>query len=382
MYEREAAVKHRVLISTLTGRDRDAWSSLVAGRQVDPETLAAFRGEMRGEANEMGFDCAAIRSEKGRIIVASNGAGCDGSAYDLLTPTAEVGDSVFLEVQENGPRWLVVSRIADPVTGLPVIVISRHDAATQENLIGTNAFIWLAVLGGLFALIIICSIWLVGRAQSEIVIRTTALNDARRSLARFVSRHGQARAATGDGRARRLTATVLFLDIRDFSSFAESVSSEEAAKLVEAVAAIAFARILAAGGDVDRLLGDGLVAWFEGADRKERAWRAIAEILPQIENARLPRSVGAGLHDGELVEATIGAGERLDQTVLGRTVNISARLCSAAGVGEVLASEEMGELPVGIRVARQSRESLSLKGLVRPVRCMRMVGLEHFRAAS
>ena len=252
------------------------------------------------------------------MLLASDVGGCAGAERNFAMSLKAVGDTDFREDSSGDLQWIIASLAKDPAGGTPITVLSRQDAATQEIVIASSAAIWLAFLGALFALALACAVWLIARAQSDIVARTDALNDARRSLARFVSRHGQTRAAAGDGRARRLQATVVFIDIRDFSSYAETVSPEQAGVLVENVAAIAFERILLAGGDVDRLVGDGLVALFEGSDRKARAWRAVADIFRLIEKASLPRGVGGGLHDGLVVEATIGTGERLDHTVLGR----------------------------------------------------------------
>lgn len=375
LYEREAAAKQKLVLTALATADAGVWSDLVGRRRTGEEAVAQLHTELADEARELGFDCIAIRGPDRRVIIATATDGCSDERDREWPPLGAPGDTAFREARTKRPQWIVASLVEDRVSGSNLILVTRETAARQELLIGSTSMVWLGLLVSLYAFILAVTIWLVTRAQGEIVARTNALNEARRSLARFVSRHGRARAAVSDARARRLEATVLFLDVRDFSSFAEVSTPEESAALVEAVASIAFERILAAGGDVDRLLGDGLIAWFEGADRKRRAWRSVADIIPAFERAALPRGVGFGLHYGDVVEATIGAGERLDQTILGRTVNIAARLCANASSGEVVASLAMGPPPPEVRATSSHEEALDLKGMSSPLRCLRLSGV-------
>jgi adenylate cyclase len=157
------------------------------------------------------------------------------------------------------------------------------------------------------------------------------------------------------------------MDIREFSSFADTVSPEIAADLVTTIAEIGFAAVIGSGGDVDRLTGDGLIARFDGKDRTNRAWRAAEAILSGIAVIAPARSVGIGLSDGEVVEATIVAGDRADATILGRTVNLGARLCSAAEGGEIVAAATMHTPPPSAKLVKISSKTLTLKGYREPL---------------
>ena len=126
----------------------------------------------------------------------------------------------------------------------------------------------------------------------------------------------------------------------------------------------------------NRLLGDGIIAWFEGDDRQANAWRAAGEILKRLHEAGLPREIGMGMHDGYLIEAEIGAGERKDATILGDTVNIAARLCARAEPGELIASQVVGELPQGSVLYNTGSGDLDLKGH------RRMVSVVRYRLGS
>ncbi len=227
-------------------------------------------------------------------------------------------------------------------------------------MIDANTFAWVGGLGVAFLVAVGALLVIVALTQHEIERRSHALSSARDAIARFVSRHVRS-AALGQDRARRSEATVLFMDIRDFSSFAEAASHDETATLVGSVAAIGFAAVLANGGDVDRLTGDGLIARFDGHARVERGFAAAEEILARVALAQVARSVGIGLMDGEVIEATIAVGDRADATILGRTVNLCARLCSSARAGELVAGANM-PLPQTLTLIDTGTEMLMLKG--------------------
>ena len=113
-----------------------------------------------------------------------------------------------------------------------------------------------------------------------------------------------------------------------------------------------------------------MFAWFSGPDRCRQAIDAAVEILSGL-NARFAgkagTEIGFGIHVGEVVVGSMGSQDRRDYTAIGRSVNLAARLCSAAKSGQILVSEA---------VATELDESLSLvplppisaKGFTEPVR--------------
>jgi adenylate cyclase len=121
--------------------------------------------------------------------------------------------------------------------------------------------------------------------------------------------------------------TAMFIDIRDFTGFAERASASEVVAAINRL----FERIVpivhAHGGYVDKFVGDGLLAVF-GAPRRQpdHADRALAAAL-EIESAvagLLP--IGIGLSSGMVIAGNVGGGGRLEFSVIGDAVNVAARV--------------------------------------------------------
>ncbi|MBJ3775652.1 adenylate/guanylate cyclase domain-containing protein [Acuticoccus mangrovi] len=361
-YQAEAGRRHAQIITSVAVRAPAAFAALSGGEAPTPGEAATVRAILGDVAREAGLSCAAVAASDGSSLLIG-GASCpeldEGERGRIRRELQTSGTTLFREIDDPVTSWLVAS-VPSHDAEHPIVVATLVDAAAQKHVIGASTVAWVGGLATIFAAALGLAIVLVGRAQREIDRRTEALNSAHAALARFVSRHVRA-SARGGAHARRCETTVLFMDIRDFSSFADIVAPEEAAALVKTVGEIGFSAILKQGGDVDRLIGDGFVARFDGPHRDERAFAAAEEILARIAHARTPRGVGIGLIDGEVIEATIVAGDRADATILGRTVNLGARLCSAAGAGEIVATATM-PAPVSRALAVIGTETLPLKG--------------------
>ena len=127
------------------------------------------------------------------------------------------------------------------------------------------------------------------------------------------------------------------------------------------------------GGDVDKFIGDEVVAVFQGPDMERNAvasgleiQRALADLLEAHPEWDL--HVGVGIACGEVVMGAIGARDRLDFTMLGGVVNLAARLCAAAPPDAILVSAPVREaLADAAFVSFAALPPLDLKGLSAPV---------------
>lgn len=164
--------------------------------------------------------------------------------------------------------------------------------------------------------------------------------------------------------------TVMFVDIRDFTGFAERRPATEVVAAINRL----FERIVPIvhdhGGRVDSYIGDGLLAVF-GAPRRQpdHADQALATAL-EIERAMegQPLQVGIGCNSGPVVAGTVGAAGRYAFSVIGDVVNTAARVEAATRrTGDtVLVAGRTKDLLSATPVALVARPSITLKGKSEP----------------
>jgi adenylate cyclase len=138
------------------------------------------------------------------------------------------------------------------------------------------------------------------------------------------------------GRRRRIT--VLFSDIRGFTTLSEKLEPEEVVALLRDYLTAATAIVFRHGGSVDKYIGDAIMALysapFDQPDHAVRAVRTALELQQCVEavSARWADrgggslSSGVGIHTGDAVVGAIGSQQRLEFTAIGDTVNVASRL--------------------------------------------------------
>jgi class 3 adenylate cyclase len=147
-----------------------------------------------------------------------------------------------------------------------------------------------------------------------------------------------------------LEATIVFSDIRGFSSLAERLPPRQVAEVVGRHLSAMVEVVTSHGGVLDKFAGDAVMAVF-GAPRPapDHAQRALAcaaamqrrqlALNDAAEHTGLPAfQIGIGINTGTVIAGTLGGPGRLDYTVLGDAVNIAQRLQSEAVSGEILAA--------------------------------------------
>ena len=138
-----------------------------------------------------------------------------------------------------------------------------------------------------------------------------------------------------DLRSERRNVCVMFLDIRNFTGFAEKRASEEVVAYLESLFEFMIEIVNRHHGVINKFLGDGFMAVFgaplsDGADCLNGIG-AAQEILSRVETevakgAVLPTRIGIGLHAGEAVTGSIGSPLRREYTVIGDVVNLASRI--------------------------------------------------------
>jgi adenylate cyclase len=129
----------------------------------------------------------------------------------------------------------------------------------------------------------------------------------------------------------RREVTVMFVDIRDFTPFAEANTAEETVARLNALFEIVVPAVVDAGGHVNKFLGDGALAVFGAPnDLAEHAAAAVtaAVVIQHLVAERFDRDlrIGIGINTGVVIAGTIGGGGKLEFTLIGDTVNVAARV--------------------------------------------------------
>ena len=138
-----------------------------------------------------------------------------------------------------------------------------------------------------------------------------------------------------DLRSESKNVCVMFLDIRNFTGFAEKRSPEEVVQYLESLFEFMIEIVNRHHGIINKFLGDGFMAVFgaplsDGKDcvnAVEAAQEILARLKQEVEAGTiLPTTVGIGLHAGEAVTGSIGSALRREYTVIGDVVNLAARI--------------------------------------------------------
>ena len=175
----------------------------------------------------------------------------------------------------------------------------------------------------------------------------------------------------------KVTLTVLFSDMRGFTTMTENMSPEDTVKMLNACLSLQADRVKKFRGDVDKYVGDCVVALFTGADMELNAIRCAVEIHRALDtlNSSNPDKpalrVGIGIVTGQVILGSIGSEDRLDYTVIGSNVNLCSRLCSLAGPRQTLLAQSTYVRVEGL-VAAEKLEPLQVKGFTEPVPVYRM----------
>lgn len=196
--------------------------------------------------------------------------------------------------------------------------------------------------------------------------------EERMHLSKYVSRDTLNRvAAVEDSHAvlsgTRETIVCLFSDIRGFTAYSERHPVENVIRLLNDLLHRQTQVILAHDGNIDKFVGDEVMATFRGEHRLRNALNAAMDIQRELQatatdGSREAVSIGIGINEGVVIQGDIGSEARKDFTVIGSAVNLAARLCSAAGGGQILVTEALAKRIEAPYAARFERE-VQFKGI-------------------
>lgn len=355
-------VRHEVYASDIAGvarspneRPERSFDSLIAGKTAT-ETLINFSGRVKTISFYQLFSGEAWTNDVRNAVVLIGPA---GNFQHDQHPTP-FGPMDGVEIHANAIGTLLrgdAPREAAGWVGVLTVVLLALGAAgilrTTIHPLGKLGV--LTVLGGAYfglaqlafargaVLLIAAPLWTVagggilGIAMQVVTERLERLR-VRRTLDRYVSkqvaeeilRHGDEYAASLGGERRPVT--ILFSDIRGFTTISEQTSPVELlGRLNEYLTAMVDV-VMKHDGTLDKFIGDAIMAVWgapTSAGEVEDAWRAVqsaAGMRDRLAELRLPWRIGIGLNHGEVVVGNIGSPQRMEYTVIGDAVNVASRV--------------------------------------------------------
>jgi len=186
-------------------------------------------------------------------------------------------------------------------------------------------------------------------------------------------------------KTHRREVTVVFLDLRGFTAFAETAEPEEVMSVLREYHAAMGQLILEHEGTLERFTGDGMMIFFNDpvpvprpAERALRMAVAMRDRVTQLSATWRKRGydlgLGVGIAQGYATIGAIGFEGRWDYGAIGTVTNLAARLCGEAKGGQILLSSRVLGA-VEELVEAEEVGTLALKGFLKPVPTFNVVGL-------
>ena len=188
-------------------------------------------------------------------------------------------------------------------------------------------------------------------------------------------------------KASKVDATILFVDIRGFTSLSEDIEPERVTELLNEYFTRVTYTILRHGGHSNKFVGDEAMVVFgapvPNARHAEDAVKAALDIQEEIARLNLERKqegisfkVGIGINSGEMVGGSLGPEKRMEYTVIGDNVNVASRLTSMAKGGEILISKQTYESIAKNRINVEEKGQVSVKGRRGGIKTFKVLSLE------
>ncbi|AXS41271.1 adenylate/guanylate cyclase domain-containing protein [Breoghania sp. L-A4] len=345
----------------------EGWENLMRGRRVagaDDGLEEAFRAEVR----EHQFSDLKVYDLDRKVLFSTNAAQIntieEGAALHRVIEDGEpLVDSAI--AADGSTQFELYVPLHDDLGALRAVFELYEPVGYLNGIVLRAGAITVVVPGVLLLVLALALGHLVRAAQSDIDARNRALIELRRQLETFVSGSAvsAARKAKGEGpiASEKIVTTLLYSDIRRFTDYAETHTPEEVVAFLNEIMSVQVAAVAEHGGDVDKMIGDALLARFDGGEGAAHAVAAAREILRVVAKGGYPRKLGIGVYRGEVILGSIGPAARKDFTVIGDSVNMSARLCSAASEGELVVDAALADDGFG------PPETLRVKGHREPL---------------
>jgi adenylate cyclase len=312
-----------------------------------------------------------------RVAFAENGR------LGLEALRSRPADLVLLDIEMpelNGYQTLEALRADPKLRDIPVVMMSsveEVDSVARCIEMGAEDYLFKPVNAVLL------------RARVASSLEKKRLRDQQRELFRKFATAEVAEELLATGFSlggKHVEATVMFSDIRGFTSLAASLPPAETIELLNSYYTLMFDAIGGHGGIVNQILGDGLMALFGAplphADHTERAVRAGLEMLELVAGFNRDQAaqrkpeirIGVGIACGQVIAGYTGTERRVTYTCVGDTVNLAAHLEAHTKVlGQAILIDEPTRERLGGTVRVEDHGTVLFKSRTQPVRVFSVV---------
>ncbi len=320
----------------------DSWARLLSGRPLTAADLAALDNAFEDERQEFNISRLKVYDLDRRTIFSENpnkiGQREDGAG---LNSVLETGKAVIISKPGRNDQPFYELYVPLIIEGRIRTVFELYEPMTFLDEILAQTVRPVVLYPGLLFIVLIVSLAIIVRhAQHDIDHRTRTINRLRERLESLVSRSAvsavRRAGAAADIPSEQVACTLFYSDIRRFTSYSERHSPRQVIEFLNDIIGLQVEIVHGCGGDVDKMIGDAVLARFQGPDKAANAVRAAIRIQEALVAGTYPRGIGIGLFSGSVIAGGIGPEDRRDYTIIGDAVNVAARLCTLAEAGEVV----------------------------------------------
>jgi len=194
---------------------------------------------------------------------------------------------------------------------------------------------------------------------------------------------------------KSVNASVLFIDIVGFTSKSETLSPQGVAELLNEFYSNITRTVSLYKGTIDKYIGDcAMILFGIPQEDKDHVFHSIAYAVffrrlmddmneIRIENGDFPVHFRVGINSGEMLAGNMGTAERMQYTVVGDTVNLASRLCTAAETDQIIITEDIYNIP-GVRdkVIASEYQPIKVRGKTEPVSIFLVHDVQGFYRAA
>lgn len=175
-------------------------------------------------------------------------------------------------------------------------------------------------------------------------------------------------------------ATILFSDIRGFTSMSESMAPNEVVETLNDYFNLMIEIIFKYNGTLDKIIGDALMVIYGAPNSTDKDTenavltaiemqeRLIEFNQQRIIHSKLPITIGIGINRGKVISGNIGSRQQMNFTVIGDSVNLASRLCSVAKADEIIVSDTVWKhVKTNKKLKCKKLNPVKVKGKVKPI---------------